>query len=220
LQAITIAAQVISAFFALCAINRAIKQIRQNARFQTNSDAREVMSNVAKDGTTRGGARAGAGRKPKALAEKILEGNPGKRPIKVVEFYGVPASGELSPPDFLKIASKETAENYPTADRIYTQVAAWLAGTGCANLVSPTLVEDFAINRRAFFECEYMNKRLGRITGGKRSPYVDMAVQYAGLMRVAWDRIWNIVAQNTEKRFEGGGVADDAMERLLSGGKV
>jgi hypothetical protein len=175
---------------------------------------------MAKDGTNRGGARPGAGRKPKPLAEKILEGNPGKRPLKVVEFYGIPASGELTPPDFLKIASKETAETYPTADMVFMQVSEWLKTTGCAHLISPTLIEDFALNRRAYFECEYMNKKMGRIANGKRSPYVDMAVSYATLMRTAWDRIWNIIAQNTEKRFEGGGSADDAMERLLSGGKV
>jgi hypothetical protein len=168
----------------------------------------------------RGGARPGAGRKPKPLADKIFEGNPGKRPLRVTEFYGIPANGELTPPDFLKIASKEAAENYPTADQIFIKISEWLKTTGCAHLISPTLIEDFAINRRGYFECEYMNKRLGRITGGKRSPYIDMMATYAGLMRVAWDRIWNIVAQNTEKRFEGGGNTDDAMERLLSGGKV
>jgi hypothetical protein len=176
---------------------------------------------MAKDGTNRGGARPGAGRKPKPLAEKILNGNPGRRPLKVVEFYGVPASGELTPPDFLKIAGKETAENFPTADQIYTQVSEWLKGTGCAHLISPTLIEDFALNRRAYFECEYMNKRLGRITGGKRSPYVDMAVQYAGLMRVAWDRLWDIVAQNTEKNYGASRPdGEDVMERLLSGGRA
>jgi len=35
---------------------------------------------MAKDGINRGGARAGAGRKPKALAKKMLDGDPGKRP--------------------------------------------------------------------------------------------------------------------------------------------
>ena len=165
----------------------------------------------------RGGARPGAGRKKKPLAEKILEGNPGRRPLKVVEFYGVPAEGVLTPPEFLKIASKETAENYPTADQIYTQVSEWLQTTGVAHLVSPTLIEDFCINRRAFFECEYMNKRLGRIAGGKRSPYVDMAVQYAGLMRTAWDRIWGIVSQNSEKLFDSTrSNGEDVMERLLT----
>ena len=167
----------------------------------------------------RGGARPGSGRKKKPLAEKILEGNPGKRPLKVVEFSDntklrVEA---LDPPDFLKIASKETAETYPTADLIYNQVAEWLKGTGCSHLISPTLIEDFSINRRAFFECEYMNKRLGRIASGKRSPYVDMAVQYATLMRTAWDRIWQIVAQNTEKNYGSlRSDGEDVMEQLLS----
>jgi len=167
----------------------------------------------------RGGARPGSGRKKKPLAEKILAGNPGKRTLKVTEFYGVPADGELTPPDFLKIASKETAVNYPTADVIFSQVTEWLKGTGCGHLISPTLIEDFAINRRAFFECEFMNKKLGRIAGGKRSPYVDMAVQYATLMRTAWDRIWQIVAQNTEKNYGSlRSDGEDVMEQLLSGG--
>ena len=165
----------------------------------------------------RGGAREGAGRKKKPLVEKLLDGNPGKRPLKVVEFYGVPAEGQLMPPDFLKIASKETAENYDTADQIYIKIVEWLQGTGVAHLVSPTLIEDFAMNRRAFFECEYMNKRLGRIAGGKRSPYVDMAVQYAGLMRTAWDRIWGIVSQNSEKLYDSSrSNGEDVMERLLT----
>jgi len=170
----------------------------------------------------RGGARPGSGRKKKPLAEKILEGNPGRRPLKVVEFYGISANGKLTPPEFLKIASKEAADSdYPTADVIFCQVAEWLQGTGVAHLVSPTLIEDFAMNRRAYFETEYMNKKMGRImntgNGGKRSPYVDMAQAYYAMMRSAWDKIWAIVAQNSEKLYEGG--SDDIMEKLLQGGK-
>jgi len=173
---------------------------------------------VAKDGTNRGGARVGAGRKKKPLAEKLLEGNPGKRPLKVTEFYGVPQTGELTVPDFLKIAGKETADYFPTADKIYEHVMEWLDGTGCGNLVSPLLVEDFALYRRAVFECEYMNKKMGRIANGRRSPYADMVQMYSGLMRTAWDRIWQVVGQNTEQDY--GRNADDAMERLLRGGNV
>jgi hypothetical protein len=62
-----------------------------------------------------------------------------------------------------------------------------------------------------------MNKKLGRIAGGKRSPYVDMAVQYATLMRTAWDRIWQIVMQNTEKNYGSlRSDGEDIMEQLLS----
>ena len=41
---------------------------------------------MAKDGTNRGGARLGAGAKKKPLADKIAEGNPGKRNITVINF--------------------------------------------------------------------------------------------------------------------------------------
>ena len=166
----------------------------------------------------RGGTRPGAGRKKKPLAEKILDGNPSRRPLQVVEFYGVSAEGVLTPPEFLKIASKETADNYPTADEIYMRVAEWLQSTGVAHLISPMLIEDFAMNRRAYFETEYMNKKMGRIASGKRSPYVDMMIQYSGLMRVAWDRIWSIVAQNSEKSYGGQRPnSEDILEQLLSG---
>ena len=40
---------------------------------------------MAKDGTVRGGARAGAGRKSKALADKIIEGK--LNLIMVLSFY-------------------------------------------------------------------------------------------------------------------------------------
>ena len=36
---------------------------------------------MAKDGTNRGGARPGAGAKKKPLADKLMEGNPGKRKL-------------------------------------------------------------------------------------------------------------------------------------------
>jgi len=40
-----------------------------------------------------GGYRPGAGRPKKALADKVLEGNPGKRELKVVQFDGPQTPG-------------------------------------------------------------------------------------------------------------------------------
>lgn len=45
---------------------------------------------MAKDGTNRGGARPGAGRKKKALHDKLMEGNPGKRELEVLDFSDIP----------------------------------------------------------------------------------------------------------------------------------
>ena len=52
---------------------------------------------MSKDGTQRGGARVGAGRKPKAIHDKILEGNPGKRKLKILEIIPNNALKETIP---------------------------------------------------------------------------------------------------------------------------
>ncbi len=41
---------------------------------------------MAKDGTRRGGARPGAGRKKKSLQEKLETGNPGGRKLQVLDI--------------------------------------------------------------------------------------------------------------------------------------
>ena len=43
-----------------------------------------------------GGARIGAGRKKKALADNIADGNPGKRKLTVLDFTDTAADLELS----------------------------------------------------------------------------------------------------------------------------
>lgn len=54
---------------------------------------------MAKDGTNRGGVRVGAGQKKKALADKILEGNSGRRKLTVVEFTATAdLQGQTMPP--------------------------------------------------------------------------------------------------------------------------
>ena len=51
---------------------------------------------MSKDGTNRGGCRPGAGRKPKALTEKLASGNPGGRKLTTLDF-ACDAAGEGVP---------------------------------------------------------------------------------------------------------------------------
>ena len=66
---------------------------------------------MAKDGTSRGGARPGAGRKPKAITEKVAAGNPGGRKLTVVDFgeNAAELTGEEMPPvsEFMKAVQKD-----------------------------------------------------------------------------------------------------------------
>ncbi len=88
---------------------------------------------MAKDGTNRGGARIGAGQKKKPLHDKILEGNPGRRPLTVVEFSDTAdLSGQTMPPprEFLKSAQKTGRQTLAVE---YTRPH----GSGCTNAGAP-----------------------------------------------------------------------------------
>lgn len=92
------------------------------------------MMEMAKDGTNRGGARPGAGRKPKALTEKISEG-------KTAEVLMEPAAleGADVPPvkDFLKSPQKSGREL--VAEEVYKETFVWLKARGCDKLVTMEL---------------------------------------------------------------------------------
>lgn len=173
----------------------------------------------------RGGARPGAGRPKKPLADKIIEGNPGKRELTKLKFPGAAESlggrksepsfeknsntqksktrGGLQLPSYLDMVAKEGGDVLPPASEIYKMLADWIAGAGCLEFVAPSLIEDFAFLRRAYLECEYMNRKLGRIASGKRSPYVNMALDYQKAMMSVYNQIWLIVSQNCETKYEG-----------------
>ena len=48
-----------------------------------------------------------------------------------------------------------------------------------------------------------MNRKLGRIASGKRSPYVNMALDYQKAMMAVYNQIWLIIARNCEEQYEG-----------------
>ena len=83
---------------------------------------------MSKDGTNRGGSRPGAGRKPKALTEKLANGNPGGRKLTTVDFGSDAADlqGAEMPPvkDYLKAKQKDGSVTLP---RIFSR----RPGSGC-----------------------------------------------------------------------------------------
>jgi len=157
-----------------------------------------------------GGARPGAGRPKKPLAEKVLEGNPGKRPLKVVKFENqlekpeLEKSKKIKCPAFLELNGHEGGDDVPSAVEVFDLLWGFIKQSGCEKLIAPNLVEDFAHLRRSYLECEYINRTKGRIANGKKSPYVQMAIDYNKQAMSIYDRIWNIVSQNSEQPYEGG----------------
>ena len=62
---------------------------------------------MAKDGTNRGGARPGAGRKKKALSEKIASGNPGHRPLKMLDPVAIDTVDMPPPAEYLSAEQRD-----------------------------------------------------------------------------------------------------------------
>lgn len=170
----------------------------------------------------RGGERTGAGRPKKPIADKILEGNPGKRTLKVIDFpEGNPLTDIPTSPDYLAEAAKGDGK-WPSADKIFTDVASWLERTSCLSLISPEHISDYSLLKARWLECEAMNVKHGLLAkhpvSGQpiASPYVRMGIDYLKAADTAWSKIWAVVSQNSLKDLSAGNPNDDVMERLLS----
>ena len=104
-----------------------------------------------------GGARPGAGRKKKALSEKIMDGNPGKAPLTKLQFeiQKTDMHGEDMPPvaEYLKQVTKNSQQNL--APQIYEDTWRWLNERGCAIYVKKELIEQYAENPEDLTETVY-----------------------------------------------------------------
>lgn len=170
------------------------------------------------------GPKPGSGGRPKkALAEKIEEGNLGKRPLTVIDFKDSAADLEgqpmPKPSEFLSATQKDGSTL--CAAEIYENVWKWLSDRGCATIVSPLLIERFAMASARWIQCESLNSQLGFLakhptTGAAcQSPYVAIADKYMTQANRLWSEIFQIVRENCTGEYGGADPQDDVMERLL-----
>lgn len=198
----------------------------EKKRFQTGynpllSDFMERCEEMARDGTARGGPRAGSGRKSKALTEKMETGNPGGRKLKVMELPDTPdLKGEdvPNPKDYL--SAKQKNGSPLCADEVFKETWLWLKERGCEKLVSTQLIEQYAMSVARWLQCEQAISDYGFLakhptTGAAcASPYVAMSQQYMKQVNQVWFQIFQIVKENCSVEFQGT-PQDDMMERLL-----
>ena len=172
---------------------------------------------MAKDGTVRGGARPGAGRKPKPLAEKI---NAGKS-AKVIDLPE-PASfdGNDMPPVKEYLKREQKVGEGLLAQEIYAETYAWLKERGCERLVNSQLIESYAMSVSRWIQCENAISEYGFLakhptTGAAcASPYVAMSQAYMKQINQVWYQIFQVVKENCASDFDGS-PNDDLMEKLL-----
>lgn len=173
---------------------------------------------MAKDGTMRGGPRIGAGKKPKALHQKITEGS-------VDGAFILPQPVELEgaevPPvkEYLKSVQKNGKELL--AEEVFNETWKWLKKFGCAELVNVQLINQYAMAVARQIQCEEALSEYGFLakhptTGNAiSSPYVSMLIQFTKQANQAWMQIYQVVKENCAVDF-GTSPHDDMMEKLLA----
>ena len=178
---------------------------------------------MAKDGTNRGGARVGAGAKKKPLADKIAEGNPGGRKLTVMEFTDTAdLNGQVMPEPAKMLEAVQKDGKALVASEIYKSTWTWLNERGCAVLVSPQLLERYAMSVARWIQCEEAVTEYGFLakhptTGNAiQSPYVAMGQNYMSQTNRLWYEIFQIVKDNCTGEYSGSNPQDDVMEKLLT----
>jgi phage terminase small subunit len=167
-----------------------------------------------------GGARTGAGRKKKPLAEKILDGQ--AKTAKVIDFGGVAVEDMPRPDEYLS-AQQKNGKPFG-ADKIYKETWEWLKERGCETLVNKRLIEAYSQTFARYIQCEDAISSLGFIgkhptTGGIiASPFVAMSQSFQKQANLMWCAIFEVVKDNCATSFSGN-TNDDIMERLLTARK-
>ena len=155
------------------------------------------------------------GRKPKPTAIKVLEGNPGKRPLN--EHEPVPPQGDISCPDWLEPeAKREWARLAPALEAMGVLTTADLMAFAgyCQAYARWREAEEFISQHGVFFKTPS-----GYI---QQVPQVSIAQQNLRIMQSFCSEFGltpatrsRIIAANSG---EGAAASDDPMEKLLKGG--
>lgn len=163
---------------------------------------------MAKDGTARGGARVGSGRKPKTAAKET--------PTKPKTTARKKKSG-IEMPEYM--TEKQEKEAELTAVSVYQDTIAWIKERGCEQLVPAQLVRNYAMSVARWIQCEHDISQNGFIaehptTGAPiASPVVTMSQNYMKQINNLWYQIYQIVSENSSAEMTV--TTDDPMEQLL-----
>jgi len=171
----------------------------------------------------RGPAPGRGGRPPKPLAEKVLDGNPGKRKLTVMEFPNAAEfQGVEIPQPSAMLSAVQKDGTILQAGEIYKTTWNWLDKRGCALLVSPQMLERYSMMAARWIHCEEIITKTGYLAKHPttsmaiQSPYVAMSQNYMTQTNRLWYEIFQILKENCATDYTGANPQDDVMERLLT----
>jgi len=153
-----------------------------------------------------GGARKGAGRKPKPLSQKIEEGNRGHRPLKKVEFAAEAPGPAADAPEFLRHMTNPIA-GIPRPDEIYAGIVKFLEPSGCLPLIPEDLLVDYATAKHMLYLSNHQ-LAISAIVGVddaenfEISPFSEAVWKMQKHALSTWAPIWDIVQRNSQHKIE------------------
>ena len=171
---------------------------------------------MAKDGTQRGGARIGAGRKSNSLKEKSFD-------EQIVNFKvdnDFHTEIEMPPPKEYLTAEQKGGGRL-CSEEIYKETYKWLKSVGCEKIVTKQLIENYALTMARHIQCEKLLSQFGMLakhpTTGEptTSPFVKMSIDYMKQASQIWYQIYAVVKENSAKGQVGLTPQSETMERLL-----
>ena len=177
---------------------------------------------MAKDGTMRGGARRGAGGKPKELREKLLDGKTATvlKPPKLPEPTDL--SGNEMPQVDAWLKEKQQDGEPWQAEDLVRETYKYLKGFGVEQLISIQQIYAYAAAEARWIQCHRAISKYGFLakhptTGAPiESPYVKMADKFAKQAAAAWYMIFQVVRDNSTEAYDGMTPHERAMSELLS----
>ena len=167
----------------------------------------------------RGGARIGAGRKKSAVKEKAQNGNPGGRTLETLDIPEIEGAEMPKPHEFL--SEKQRDGNELQAKEIYQETWEWLKKVGCAQKISPQLLERYSMCSARWIQCEELTNKLGLLSKHPTtqkpipSPFINIGINYMNQAVRLWNEIFQIVKENCSTSYEDAAPQNDLMERLL-----
>lgn len=196
--------------------DRAAPFTRKNSNSNGGLTHTFLENSMAKDGTKRGGRRPGAGRKPKALIEKLNEGK--EVDILSEGTSNLKAFKSPEPEEYMR--QKQKAGIDLNALHAFDEICAWLKERGCLELVNPYILRQYAMSVARWAQCETALNEFGLLakhptTGAPiASPFQAMANSYLKQAESLWYSINQIVKENCSTPYSDS-PQEDLMARLL-----
>ena len=170
----------------------------------------------------RGPSKGRGGRPKTPLAEKLLNGNPSKKPIKVLDFGNISdLEGEQIPkPREYMLAKQKQGEII--AAQIREELWKWLKERNCEKLLPMLLLDQYPMSYARWIQAEQAISEYGSLgrhvtTGNaQQSPFVMIAQNANKQALNIWGQIYEVVKENCSSDYRPFSASDDIMERLLT----